>query len=236
MNKFSFSRFVDVLKKEWSEYFRAYGIWLIVWSCLPVVIWITSLVFDVNVEAGTRALFIYYVMFLSMMNVSEKVYGKVNLPRDGVAYSMLPATSVEKFFSMLLYCSIVTPVFCFAGCMLMDFLMSLLPFGGFKGFIILPIRGQGELYLLLILFLIVASAVFMFGNLVFKKRKAGKTLAWTFLILFVLILIIRLVFGIWLSIDESTFEDSTWMPYVILAVLAVGFYFGTFRKIKTQKY
>lgn len=236
MNNFNFNRFVDILKKEWSEYFRAYGISLIVWACIPVLLWIATLVFQNEIDPDTREAFIFSIMFFAMMNVPSKVYGNVNLQREGVAYSMLPATAGEKFFSMMIYCSILTPVLCFAGCMLMDFLMSLLPFGGFKGFIILPIRGQGELDLLLILFLIVASAEFMFGNMVFKKRKAGKTLAWTFLILFVLILIIRLVFGIWLSIDESTFEDSTWMPYVILAVLAVGFYFGTFRKIKTQKY
>ena len=32
MNNFNFNRFVDILKKEWNEYFRAYGISLIVWS------------------------------------------------------------------------------------------------------------------------------------------------------------------------------------------------------------
>lgn len=236
MNNFNFNRFVDILKKEWSEYFRAYGISLIVWSCLPVAIWITTLVFDTEVEAGTRALFIFIIMLLALMNVPSKVYGNVNLQRDGVAYSMLPATVGEKFFSMMIYCSIVTPVLCFAGCIIMDYLMFLMPFGGFNDVIILPVLGFGKEYLLMILFLLIVSAVFMFGNMVFKKRKAGKTVAWVFLVVFVLTILIRLVFGIWLSIDEITFEKFPIAPYLILAAIAFGFYFGTYRKIKTQKY
>ena len=236
MNKFNLDRFVDILKKEWSEYFRAYGISLIVWSCIPVLLWIATLVFDIQIDANSRGGFAGMMVFLAMMNVPEKVYGKVNLQREGVAYSMLPATAGEKFFSMMIYCSIVTPVLCFAGCMLMDFLMYLMPFGGFNDVIILPVLGFGKEYLLMILFLLIVSAMFMFGNMVFKKRKAGKTVAWVFLALFVLTILIRLVFGIWLSIDEITFEKFPVAPYLILAAIAFGFYFGTYRKIKTQKY
>lgn len=236
MNKFNLDRFVDILKKEWSEYFRAYGISLIVWSCIPVLLWIATLVFDIQIDANSRGGFAGMMVFLAMMNVPEKVYGKVNLQREGVPYSMLPATAGEKFFSMMIYCSIVTPVLCFAGCMLMDFLMYLMPFGGFNDVIILPVLGFGKEYLLMILFLLIVSAMFMFGNMVFKKRKAGKTVAWTFLVLFVLTILIRLVFGIWLSIDEITFEKFPIAPYLILAAIAFGFYFGTYRKIKTQKY
>ena len=58
MNKFNFNRFIDILKKEWSEYFSAYGISLIVWSCLPVAFWITTLVFQDEIEAGIRLLLI----------------------------------------------------------------------------------------------------------------------------------------------------------------------------------
>ena len=236
MNKFNFNRFIDILKKEWSEYFRAYGISLIVWSCIPVLLWITTLVFGNQFDADSRGVFVCWFVFMAMMNVPEKVYGKVNLQREGVAYSMLPATAGEKFFSMMIYCSIVTPALAFAGCMLMDFLMYLMPFGGFNDVIILPVLGFGKEYLLMILFLLIVSAMFMFGNMVFKKRKAGKTVAWVFLALFVLTILIRLVFGIWLSIDEITFEKFPVAPYLILAAIAFGFYFGTYRKIKTQKY
>lgn len=176
MNKFNLDRFVDILKKEWSEYFRAYGISLIVWSCIPVLLWIATLVFDIQIDANSRGGFAGMMVFLAMMNVPEKVYGKVNLQREGVAYSMLPATAGEKFFSMMIYCSIVTPVLCFAGCMLMDFLMYLIPFGGFNDVIILPVLGFGKEYLLMILFLLIVSAMFMFGNMVFKNARRARRL------------------------------------------------------------
>ena len=239
MNKFNLDRFVDILKKEWSEYFRAYGISLIVWSCIPVLLWIATLVFDIQINTDSRGSFAGLIVFLAMMNVPEKVYGKLNLQREGVAYSMLPATAGEKFFSMMIYCSIVTPVLTFAGCLLMDFLMFLMPFGGFNDFIVLSTLNFGSGLLFLILFMLIFSAVFMFGNMIFKKRKAGKTVAWIFLIVFAMTILIRLVFGIWLSIDEAFFNDINikgWMINLVLAMIAAGFYFGTYRKIKTQKY
>ena len=236
MNKFNLNRFFEILKKEWGEYFRAYGISLIVCSCIPVALWITSLVFQNEIDHDTREAFIYSIMFLSMMTVPSKVYGNVNLQREGVAYSMLPATAGEKFFSMMIYCSIVTPVLCFAGCMLMDFLMYLMPFGGFNDVIILPVLGLGEEYLLMVLLLLIVSAVFMFGNMVFKKRKAGKTVAWIFLIGFVLVNVISLIFDNLVSIDFEILLGNEWTVNLVLAMIAAGFYFGTYRKIKTQKY
>ena len=236
MNKFNFNRFVDILKKEWSEYFRAYGISLIVWSCIPVLLWIATLVFNNQINADSRGSFAWLIVLLAMMNVPEKVYGKVNLQRDGVAYSMLPATAGEKFFSMMIYCSIVTPVLTFAGCLLMDFLMYLMPFGGFVGTVTLPHSDFWEMFFSAVLFLLAVSSVFMFGNMIFKKRKAGKTIAWIFLIVFVLVNVISLIFNDLVSIDFEILVNDEWVLNLIVAMIAAGFYFGTYRKIKTQKY
>lgn len=76
MNKFNLDRFVDILKKEWSEYFRAYGISLIVWSCIPVLLWIATLVFDIQIDANSRGGFAGMMVFLAMMNVPEKFMAK----------------------------------------------------------------------------------------------------------------------------------------------------------------
>lgn len=234
MNKFNFNRFIDILKKEWSEYFRAYGISLIVWSCIPVLLWIATLVFDIQINTDSRGSFAGLIVFLAMMNVPEKVYGKLNLQREGVAYSMLPATAGEKFFSMMIYCSIVTPLLCFVGYLLMDFLMYLMPFGGFVGTIAFP-SDFGEM-IFIVLSMLVVSSVFMFGNMIFKKRKAGKTIAWIFLIVFVLVNVVTLIFNDLVSVDFVIHPNDEWMINLVLAMIAAGFYFGTYRKIKTQKY
>ena len=49
-NKFNFKRFGQVLAKDWKEYFRSFGITLLVWACLPIVLWITTLVFDFEMD------------------------------------------------------------------------------------------------------------------------------------------------------------------------------------------
>ena len=76
----------------------------------------------------------------------------------------------------------------------------------------------------------------MFGNRGFKKRKAGKTVAWIFLIVFVLVNVISLIFNDLVSIDFEILSNDEWIINLVLAMIAAGFYFGTYRKIKTQKY
>ena len=100
-HKFSFDRFGQVLAKDWKQYFRNFGISLIVWSCIPVLGWITTLIFDFTMDLGTRLSAIAILVYSVLIFVPSKVYGKANLSRDGVGFAMLPATNAEKFFSML---------------------------------------------------------------------------------------------------------------------------------------
>ena len=53
-NKFDFKRFGQVLAKDWKDYFRNFGISLIVWSSIPVLFWIVSLIFDLHIDTDTR--------------------------------------------------------------------------------------------------------------------------------------------------------------------------------------
>ena len=146
----------------------------------------------------------------------------INLPREGVGFAMMPATNLEKFFSMFLYCSLVTPVVTLVGSWLVDCLMTLLPFGGFKDFAMyedfLRNISFGDFMMLAVSLVTAAwaeSSIFMFGNMVFKRRKAGKTFAWGLLIVFSFTLLMQLFH---------------------LLVIAIVFYVLTYRKIKTQKY
>ena len=72
--------------------------------------------------------------------------------------------------------------------------------------------------------------------MIFKKRKAGKTIAWIFLIVFVLVNAISLIFNDLVSVDFEIQPIDEWVINLTLAMIAAGFYFGTYRKIKTQKY
>ena len=245
-NSFSFNRFNKVLAYDWKRFIRNFGITLLVWISIPVMFWVTSLVFDLEVEPFVRIPIIYSLIAITVMSAPSRIYGKVNLPREGVGFALLPATSMEKFVSMFLYCSLATPALTLIGAFLVDCLMTLLPFGGFKEFIplmtILSDSGFGNLMLALLALVTTAwaeSSVFMFGNMVFKRRKGGKTFGWALLIMFTLVMIFELTDG-WVLFDYIFYGDNSIANILIysgiMLVIACGFYFGTYRKIKTQKY
>ena len=240
-NRFDLKRFGQVVAEDWKLYLRRFGVTLIVWASLPVLIWITSLVFDVEIDPGVRAGFIAAFIIATVMTVPANMYGKANLSRDGVSFAMLPATNSEKFLSMVLYCSIVTPLFCGLGAWAVDSLLTLLPFGGFKEFVI-PFEMDHLFHNLLFaaMLFLTESALFMLGNMIFKKRKTGKTFAWILLILFVLTLIIQIDF-IWNGLEYLANQIPTpiaayWFGIAILLVLTTGLNLFTYRRIKNQKY
>lgn len=236
-NTFDFKRFGQVLTKDWKDYFRNFGISLIVWSCIPVLFWVTTLIFDIKMDPDGRIPLIASLVYSVLIFVPTKVYGKANLPREGVSFASLPATNAEKFFSMLIYCSVVTPILVGLGSWAIDTLLALLPFGGFNGLVALPKSELGMLLVTIACSVLLFSSIFVFGNMIFKKRKAGKTIAWTMLIVFVGTLILQLC-HVWEAIGRWDIDPITfiWINDAIMFVFAVVFYYLTYRKIKNQKY
>ena len=240
-SNFDFKRFDQVVARDWRLYLRRFGITLIVWMCLPIVLWITSLLWEFDMENGIRAGFVAAFIFATVISVPSRVYGNANLSREGIGFAMLPATNTEKYLSMILYCSILTPIACGLGCWLVDTLLTLLPFGGFKEFITFPFNATlVKSALSVLLFFWLFSSYFLFGNMIFKKRKTGKTLAWLLLILFVISLLVQIPFlseGIqrFISIIPNSLA-AYWLTNAGLLVLATVFFYFTYRKIKNQKY
>ena len=241
-NTFDFKRFGQVLAKDWKEYFRSFGISLIVWSCIPVLFWITTLIFDVNITNGTRIGVIGCLVYSVLIFVPSKVYGYANLSRNGVSFATLPATNAEKFFSMLFYCSILTPLIVGLGSWAVDSLLYLLPFGGFTyGFVALPKHRLVSILVTIACSILLFSSIFLLGNMIFKKRKAGKTIAWVMLIVFVITMALQLVhfweaFVRWECYGISNPGILPWLNDAIMLVLAIVFYYLTYRRIKNQKY
>ena len=100
--------------------------------------------------------------------------------------------------------------------------------------------------------LIFSVGLFMFGNLLFKTHKAGKTLACMIGISYVLSMLVQIMFvskGIYpwmnsesmgVSADLDTLTNVATSSMVVSnifhAILAIGLYIGLFFKLKTQKY
>lgn len=276
-NTFNFNRFKNLLLKDGKMYIRNYGTSLIVFCCLNAIFWIFNLLFGSSSVSGFRFGMLCTWTALAMMMVPEKVYGKANLSREGVTFAMLPASSLEKFVSMFIYCAIVTPVVVFFGGYLVDTLLSFFPFGGFEK----PIHlytinevvhmmdnsegvvqaGNMELSfndvfpiaairISLYVGIIQWAAIFMLGNMLFKKRKTGKTFACYLGISYVLSTFLGLSFITngrleqWLETLEDYPEGEMirlahngmiWGTIIGIITTGVLLYF-TYRKIKTQKY
>ena len=274
---FSFNRFKNLLLKDGKMYIRNFGTSLIVWCCLNAIFWIFNLLFGTSSESGFRLGMICVWTFLAMMMVPSKVYGNANLSREGVGFAMLPASSLEKFISMFIYCAIVTPVIVFFGGYLVDTLLSLFPFGGFEkpihlytinDFVHMMDNSEGvvqsgnmelsfgdvfpigvmrtSLYMGIVQW----AAIFMLGNMLFKKHKTGKTFVCYMGISYVLSTIFGLVFLAsgrmeqWMENLENVAESEMiqiahngmiWGMVIGIIITAVLLYF-TYRKIKTQKY
>ena len=203
-NTFSFNRFKNLLLKDGKMYIRNYGTSLIVWCSLNAIYWIFNLLFGSETMPPIRFGMLCTWTALAMMMVPSKVYGNANLSREGVGFAMMPASSLEKFVSMFVYCAVVTPIVVFFGGYLIDAFLSVFPFGGFEK----PIRlyslneiirmandtegvvnaGDFELSIeqvfpigvmrtSLYVGIIQWAAIFMLGNMLFKKHKAGRLLS-----------------------------------------------------------
>ena len=277
-NAFTFNRFNNLLLKDGKMYIRNFGTSLIVFCCLNAIFWIFNLIFGSETMPPIRFGMLCTWTGLAMMLVPSKVYGTANLSREGVGFAMLPASSLEKFVSMFLYCAIVTPVVVFFGGYLVDALLSLFPFGGFEKPIHLytidevvymmdnsegvvqssnmefsfgDVFPVGVIRTSLYVGIIQWVAIFMLGNMVFKKHKAGRTFACYLGISYLLSTIFGLAFTSsssrlkqWLENMDSVSEEEMiqiahngMIGSMVLAIIITGvlLYF-TYRKIKTQKY
>ncbi len=277
-NTFNFNRFKNLLLKDGKMYIRNFGSTLIVLCCMTAILWIFTLLFGKSADGASRFAIIVASAALAMMLVPSKVYGKANLSREGVDFAMMPTSSLEKFVSMFVYCAIVTPIVVFFGGYLVDAFLSILPFGGFDKPIRLysmneivrmfndtegavraaemdlPIEQVfpiGVMRTSLYAGIIQWAAIFMLGNMLFKKHKAGKTFACYLGIGYLL----STIFGatmvanskrieLWIeSFEGYTTEEvvrlwhnaTIWGMIIGIVITGVLLYF-TYRKIKTQKY
>ena len=276
-NTFDFNRFKNLLVKDGRRYIRNYGTGLIVFCCLNAIFWIFNLLFRSSTMPPVRFGMLCTWTALAMMMVPEKVFGKANLSREGVGFAMLPASSLEKFVSMFIYCAVVTPIIVFFGGYLVDTLLSLFPFGGFEKPIHLytinelvrmagdskGVAQTGEMDIAftdvfpigvirtsIYMGIIQWAAIYMLGNMLFKKHKAGKTFACYLGISYVLSTIFGVVLTssrplqLWLeSLEDFPAEEVIRIAHngmicgmvVGIIITALLLYF-TYRKIKTQKY
>ena len=270
-NTFDIKRFGNVVRHDGMSYFPNFGWTLVVLWSIPVIFWIMTYVSD-GVYTN-RDILISLLMWLSLIIVPSRLYKNVNDPRKGMLYAMTPASSLEKFLSMFLYCVVVTPIVYMLGAIAIDTILALKPgtnpydgfiFKDFKG-LLLPdlvhvgddemnrqfaeyILDKNRILINIIQYLCVSS-IFMFTNMLFKKRKLSKTIGILTLIGIILtILIVRIASDINVEfLDDYTDKEITAfvnnivdnfysIMFCIYATLSAVLLYFTYYKIKRQTY
>lgn len=278
-NTFNIKRFGNVVRRDGMSYFQNFGWTLIVLWALPVIMWFLTYIsmetFDTGIISN-RDTKISILMWLSLMIVPSRLYKNYNDSRKGVVLAMTPASSLEKFLSMILYCVVITPIVYLIGALFIDTILALKPgTNPYEGFIISDFfsknyesyreilsLGDEELnrsiydymlsknhFIYKVLQILGFTSLFMFTNMLFKKRKLSKTIGiLTLLGIIFSILVVRYVINLEYNFDADwTDEDMTnyikgvvnyvyhFVFYMYLISTSVFLYL-TYYKIKKQTY
>lgn len=232
-NVFSWDRFCKVVHKDFSNIWQHVGSTLLIITLLPIAAWLLWLAINSmtpvgNIPAEVRWGFIIgCACFVSIM-VPSRMYRTCNVNKEGIYFAMLPASKLEKYLSMVLFSVIVCPLLSLCGGIVLDLLLTLLPFGPYKDWIWQPtmldlVRESydiaaatnseeflvyskwlkpARIVALCIVAYLGSCATFLFTNTIFKKHKVLMTFLWIWLIEFAIQLIATPVFG-FLAINDD---------------------------------
>ena len=282
-NTFDWTRFCKVVRKDFNNIWRNAGTSLLIITLLPILAWLLwwalSGIEEIPAIAPeVRWCFIAGSVLLAAMVSPSRMYRTANLQKEGIYFAMLPASKLEKYLSMLLFTIVVCPLLCFLGGMVLDYFLTLLPFGpynkwlwqtdyladaldGYRALVAgkFPDVNQDTMLLVQVftpwkvvlyaLFCHLSNvALFLFTNTIFKKHKVLQTLLWTWLISFVLNLVLTPVMGAmmlsgnWLQEFLETADPvrslniAYWVATAWSIVLTTVFFWWASYRLKRMKY
>ena len=194
-NIFDIKRFGNYFLYDLRNAKNNYGISLLICGTLPIIVFVfaqlLSLIFQqqfMEMQMIPKLMQLGIAYTIVLLGAGAKIYGNLTEKRAGSNFLMLPASTLEKWLSMVLIVCIVLPAALLALQLGSDALMSLLfpnHYGdrvleldflqGFKdGLIDNGINIKFEL--LFFLDWVGSILVFVLGALCFKKSKVGKTI------------------------------------------------------------
>ena len=217
-NTLDINRLGKVIKHDGASFAQNLGLALIILWSIPLVIWLFSSLTPGHdhIDPYSRISIISTLGTILLIMAPARLYKYCNDSRQGIGYAMMPASSLEKFISMVFYCVIVAPIIYLVGALAIDSVLSVLG-GPYEGFAIADyfdnlsqlrdalrhkaMMGDEDCALLLncmsptvivisrLLSILALSSIFMFGNMVFKKHKTGKMIG-ILILLFIIFMII----------------------------------------------
>jgi hypothetical protein len=272
-----------VVLKDFSNIWQNAGTSLLIITLLPILAWLlwwalSGIEEMPAIAPEVRWCFIAGSVLLAAMVSPSRMYRTANLQKEGIYFAMLPASKLEKYLSMLLFTIVVCPLLCFLGGMVLDYFLTLLPFGpyykwlwqtdyladtldGYRALASGTFPNADENMMLFVqsftpgkavLYGLVAYlsnvALFLFTTTIFKKHKVLQTLLWTWLISFVLNLILTPIMGA-MMISGNWVEEflesadpirsmniAYWAATAWGMVLTVVFFWWAWYRLKHMKY
>ena len=218
-NKFDWNRFCKVVNKDFRNIWPLFGTSMLILAALPFAVWLFMAVLggsNVSLPPDIRLLMIQGVAMIAAIMTPSRMYRTWNLHNEGTYYAMLPASKMEKFTSAALFSIIICPLAVYLGSMLLDIVLTILPFGpynqwiwqcemGFPFTFDMSFFGQlaaaeegaeifshfGSLWVISCWLGYIGSVLmFMFTSTIFKKHKVLQTILWIYLIEFALSIIL----------------------------------------------
>lgn len=226
---FNFRRFGRYLAWDLRNARNNSGFSLLVYGITPIFIFafyeICCLIFSgrmANFSLNWRLGFMYVLVILFTILNPSKLYGKITDRRYGSEYLLLPASTLEKFLSMIVVSAVVLPL-CLGVLMLVSDSLLALFFHSQYGdalvcmdnsvfFGLSPLGGnEDSIYMNMFLIFMTSwwSNIFVFtlGAIFFRKSKVAKTILSYFLITMVLSLLFTVAVTKAPGIDDGVVLD-----------------------------
>lgn len=282
-NTFEWTRFCKVVRKDFSNIWQNAGTSLLIITLLPIAAWLLwwalSGVEEMPpIAPEVRWCFIAGAVFLAAMVSPSRMYRTCNLQKEGIYFAMLPASKLEKYLSMLLFTIVVCPLLCLVGGIVLDYFLTLLPFGPYSKWLwqtdylaaaldgyralregvhpyadenlvlLTQVFTPGKAVLYGLVAYLSTVGMFLFTTTIFKKHKVLQTILWTWLISFVINLVLTPVMGAmmlkgnWVmefleSADPvRSFNTAYWAATAWGIVLTVVFFWWANYRLKHMKY
>ncbi len=265
-NVFDFKRFGNYFLYDLRRAKNNYSISLLVIGLLPVALYIITQFFSLITGNGVTELSdvpkivaIFAGIAIVMLSAGARIYGSITEKRAGSDYLMLPASTLEKWLSMVLVICIVLPVVLFVLLFASDAVMSLFfpnTYGDrlfqmdFAQGIFDGMTGEEGFYFNLPAALFLgwceSMLIFTLGAVCFKKAKIAKTLLCIMVFSMVISPLMLLSFGQtnidsdWLvehfSDPDRAVSMINWTLSILYTVVIGGLLAGLYFRLRTLKH
>ena len=252
-----------MLRHDAMSYLQNFGWTLVVLLAIPILIW--SILY-VNMDEpdalmnNERYGFLLVLAIIAMILAPSRLYKNANDSRKGIQFAMLPASNLEKFLSMSIFCLVVTPLLYLVSAVVIDCILTLIPgknpygwfvIGEIFDINIVKVELNDDIFLMSLPFyqvflLLSYVSIFMFTNMIFKRRKVSKTIGILALIgIIFMVIFIRVILHYENIYEYDMIPDDTqeilvkcayYGYYVFNIILTVAMLYLTYYKIRKQKY